>query len=113
MKTQYAILFLMILLLICAVSCRSEPGIQAQLKSLEDQTTVLEEQIAEITQVISERDQKVLDLLIANQKQLALAVDALKEEDTEAAKFIKAVIQDQRQMRDEISSRLKENGTDE
>lgn len=113
MKTQYATLFLVALFLPGAVACHSEPSIKAQLKTLEDQTTVLEEQIAEITQVISERDQKVLDLLTANQKQLALAVDALKEKDTEAAKIIKAVIQDQQQMRDEISSRLKENGTDE
>ncbi|QDT88970.1 hypothetical protein [Gimesia algae] len=43
MKTQYAILFLMALLLPGAVSCRSEPGIKAQLESLEYQTTVLEE----------------------------------------------------------------------
>ncbi|WP_261342938.1 hypothetical protein [Gimesia algae] len=44
-----------------------------------------------------------------------MAVDALKDEDTEAAKIIKAVIEDQQKMRDEISRRLKEkeNGTDE
>ncbi|WP_417388308.1 hypothetical protein [Gimesia sp.] len=115
MKTQYAILFLVALFLPGAVSCSSEPSIKAQLKTLEYQTTVLEEQIEEITKVISDRDQKVLGLLTANQKQLALAVDALKAEDTEAAKIIKAVMQDQQKMRDEISGRLKdnENGTDE